>query len=871
NDDQTKELNLTNSADTEVIVEDKGSGKKGGSTVDQFSIARSEVSAATPSSPLLGINIVLILDVLLLFSFGVDVNLNGNSPTPTRVVDGVVQHVAPTTAEQRLAKKNELNARGTLLMALLDKHQLKFNIYKDAKSLMEAIEKILQKLISQLEILGESLSQEDINFKFLRSLPSEWRTHTLIWRNKVDLEDQSLDDLFNNLKIYEAEVKNSYSTSPTTQNVAFVSSQNTDSTNKSVSAVTSVSAASTKVPVSALPNVDNLSDVVIYSFFASQSNSLESIEARLIVYQYNENVFEEDIKLLKLDVMLRDNALVELRKKFERAEQEKDELKLKLENFQTSSKNLSKLLASQITDKTRLGYDNQVFNSTVFDYDKLISFDSDVSMYTSPVHDRYKSREGYHVVPPPYTGNFMPHKPDLVFHDAPTAKDESEGEPMPTHKAPSFVQTSEHVKTPRPSVKPVEHPTPVKTLGKTFQCLEVIDIAGIERLVWPSKHGVTKAHSLIRRPINHIPSPKNSNFHQNITTVKARQVNAVQGVKGNWGNPQQALKDKSVIDSGCSRHMTGNTSYLSNFEEINGGYIAFSGNPKGGKITGKGKIRTCKLDIDDVYFVKELKFNLSSVSQMCDKMNSVLFTDTECIVLSSDFKLPDENNVLLWVPRENNMYNVDLKNIAPLADLTCLFAKATIDEASNIEPLVRPNLSVLSANHYKGSRPTWLFDIDTLTQSMNYQPVVEGNQPNSSAGIQENLDTDSDGAFADKENESEVHVSPSSSDKPQKHDEKAKRKAKGKSPIQLSTGVRDLSDEFEEFPDNSTNRVNAASTPVTAVGPNSTNSTNIFSAAGPSNTVVSQTFEIGFENPDYPDKVYKVVKALYGLHQAPRA
>nr|GFA70851.1 hypothetical protein [Tanacetum cinerariifolium] len=70
-----------------------------------------------------------------------EVILNGDCPTPTRVVDGVVQAVAPTTVEQRLAKKNELRARGTLLMALPDKHQLKFNIHKDAKSLMEAIEK----------------------------------------------------------------------------------------------------------------------------------------------------------------------------------------------------------------------------------------------------------------------------------------------------------------------------------------------------------------------------------------------------------------------------------------------------------------------------------------------------------------------------------------------------------------------------------------------------------------------------------------------------------------------------------------------------------------------------------------------------------
>nr|GEV64367.1 putative ribonuclease H-like domain-containing protein [Tanacetum cinerariifolium] len=111
--------------------------------------------------------------------------------------------------EQRLAKKNKLKVKGTLLMALPDKNQLKFNIHKDSKSLMEAIKKRLQKVISQLEILGESISQEDINLKFLRSLPAEWKTHTLIRRNKPDLEEQSLDDLFNNFNIYKAKVKSS--------------------------------------------------------------------------------------------------------------------------------------------------------------------------------------------------------------------------------------------------------------------------------------------------------------------------------------------------------------------------------------------------------------------------------------------------------------------------------------------------------------------------------------------------------------------------------------------------------------------------------------------------------------------------------------
>ncbi|GKA80398.1 ribonuclease H-like domain-containing protein [Tanacetum coccineum] len=147
------------------------------------------------------------------------------------------------------------------------------------------------------------------------------------------------------------------------------------------------------------------------------------------------------------------------------------------------------------------------------------------------------------------------------------------------------------------------------------------------------------------------------------------------------GNPQMVLQDQGVIDSGCSRHMTGNMSYLTDYEEIDEGYVAFGGNPKGGKITRKGTIKTDNLDFENVYFVRELKFNLFSVSQMCDKKNSVLFNDTEYIVLSPNFKLIDESQILLRVPRKNNMYSVDLKNIVPKGGLTCLFAKATSDES----------------------------------------------------------------------------------------------------------------------------------------------------------------------------------------------
>ncbi|GJT73978.1 retrovirus-related pol polyprotein from transposon TNT 1-94 [Tanacetum coccineum] len=121
--------------------------------------------------------------------------------------------------------------------------------------------------------------------------------------------------------------------------------------------------------------------------------------------------------------------------------------------------------------------------------------------------------------------------------------------------------------------------------------------------------------------------------------------------------------------------------HLSDFKEFDGGYVTFGGGANGGRITGKGTIKTDKLDFEDVYFVKELKFNLFKVSQMCDKKNYVLFTDSECLVLSPNFKLPDESQVLLKIPRQNNMYSFDMKNIVPKDGLTCLVAKATSEES----------------------------------------------------------------------------------------------------------------------------------------------------------------------------------------------
>nr|GEW96998.1 hypothetical protein [Tanacetum cinerariifolium] len=276
-----------------------------------------------------------------------EVILNGDSPSPTRIVDGVVQIIAPTTAEQRLAKKNELKARGTLLMALSDKHQLKFNIHKDAKTLMEAIEK-------------------------------------------------------------------------------------------------SVSAAISKAPVSTLPNVDSLSDAVIYSFFASQSNSPQLDNEDL--KQINADDLEEiDLKWQMAMLTMRarkecrsprDNRNKEAPRRTVPVEADEEPTSYALMAYaslssssssgsdnETSSKNLSKLLESKVSDKTDLGFDSQVFDRQVLDCKELHSHVSNDSVPKSPMNDRYKSCEGYHVAPPSYTGTFMPPKHDLVFNDAPNASE----------------------------------------------------------------------------------------------------------------------------------------------------------------------------------------------------------------------------------------------------------------------------------------------------------------------------------------------------------------------------------------------------------------------------------------------------------------
>ncbi|KAJ9544155.1 hypothetical protein OSB04_023862 [Centaurea solstitialis] len=135
------------------------------------------------------------------------------------------------------------------------------------------------------------------------------------------------------------------------------------------------------------------------------------------------------------------------------------------------------------------------------------------------------------------------------------------------------------------------------------------------------------------------------------------------------------------VDSGCSRHMTGIMSLLEDFKRFEGGHVAFGDNPNGGKISGKGKVSKGKMTFDDVYFVEQLKYNLLSVSQVCDKKFGVFFTDTECLILAPGYKI-DESKVMLRTPRKDNVYCLDIEDASSLSSLNCLFSKASVSESS---------------------------------------------------------------------------------------------------------------------------------------------------------------------------------------------
>ncbi|GKB63720.1 ribonuclease H-like domain-containing protein [Tanacetum coccineum] len=494
---------------------------------------------------------------------------------------------------------------------------------------------MLQKIVSQLAILGENISQEDLNLKFLRSLPSEWNTHVVVWRNKPDLDTIRFDDLYNNFKIVEQEVKGTASSSSNSQNMAFVSSPN--STNEVNTAYrvrttkTQVSPASTHDSTASTQiSTANLCDDTIYAFLSYMAD---------------------------------------------------DEVP---------------------TNMARIAFSDSEGVRYLIKVEKGVGFTS------------------YNVVPPPLTGLFSPLKYDLSNSG------------LEEFQQPEFEGYG-----PKPSKSVCE--------DTSNEVRESLDAPLIEELVSDEKKNV----SLTVVKIEFVrPKQQEKSVRKPVKYAEIYRSQSPRGNQRNYNNQKsQKLgsdfvmynKDCFVygsfnqVQADCNYHQRERVVFENNYTRVDYNYFAKKAHPNAHRNmvpkavlmkTGlrplnnarllihahhpkttvysarpmSRTLKTGKLDFEDVYFVKELQFNLFSVSQMYDKKNYVLFTDTGCFVLSPDFKLAYESQVLLKVPRKKNMYSVDIKNIVPKESLTCLVANATLDESmlwyrrlgheSNTKPLV---------------------------------------------------------------------------------------------------------------------------------------------------------------------------------------
>nr|GEV30456.1 hypothetical protein [Tanacetum cinerariifolium] len=885
----------------------------------------------------------------LLILYGVDEDLTN-----------LAKPVAPTTAEQRLARKNELKARGTLLMALPDKHQLKFNSHNDAKTLMEAIEKrhyytkhslcpllTLTTLLSQLVLLPVFLPQSSC---------TQLDNDDLKQIDADDLEEIDLKWECRSPKDSRRNGSYDWSFQAKEEPANYALMAFSYSSSFSDNEVVSCSKACTKAYAQLQSHYAKLTadfqksqfDVISYQI------GLKSVEARLLVYKQNESIFEEDIKLLKLE--------------------------------------------------------------------------SDESWAPSSLYDKFQSSDGYHVVPPPYTRTFMPTIPDLVFNNAPNdvktdhlaftaklspTKPDQDLSLTNRSSAPiieDWVSDSEdesETKTPQISKPvPITGVRPVSTVVPKTSVTRPKQVQPI----------VTKTNSPPKRHTNRSPSPKSSTSPPRVTAVKALVVSAAQGMQGKWewrlkcpilnhGNPQHALKDNEVIDSGCSRHMTRNMSSLSDFIELNGGYFAFGGNLVRGLPTkvfendntcvackkGKQHRASCKTkhvssveqplyklhmdlfgptfikslnkksyclvvtddysrsdngtefknnDLNQFYGMKGIKREFSvprtpQYNRIAERKNRILIEATRTMLADSLLPIP------FWVEAVNNACYVEAVNNACYVQNRVLVTQPhnktpyellhgrtpsigfmrpfgcpvtilnTLDSLGKFDRKVDEGFLV---GYSVSSKAFRVFNSRTrIVQETLHVNILE-NKPNV-AGFQDKYDAEK----AREESDQQYVLFPvwsSSSTNP--HNTDGDAAFDGKEP------------KFDEK-SMSLKSMFLQAVVLSQISPNSTNT---FSVAGPSNVVASpshgksscidacqlyddpdmpeleditysddeddvgskadfnnlETSIIGspipttrvhtdhlvtqiieFEDPDHPNKVYKMVKALYGLHQAPRA
>ncbi|GJX08899.1 putative ribonuclease H-like domain-containing protein [Tanacetum coccineum] len=633
-----------------------------------------------------------------------DVIENGNSFKPvaqtTTNADGTSTSLipGPVTTEEKVQKKNDVKARSMLLMALPNEHLMTFNQYKDAKTLFAAIQtrfgesldsifNRLQKIVSQLAILGENISQEDLNLKFLRSLPSEWNTHVVVWRNKPDLDTMSFDDLYNNFKIVEQEVKGTTSSSSSlnSQNMAFVSSpSSTNEVNTAYgvsTANTQVSLASTQVSTASTQiSTANLSDATIYAFLANQPNGSQ------LVHKDLEQIHEDDLEEMDLKWQL---ALLSMRTRREcRGPRNQDSRNMNQDSSrrtinveETSSKAMLAIDGAGF-DWSYMADDEVATNMALMDLSDSKFNKSEFNLATykrglASVEEQlvfYKKNE---VI---FYEQLAILKRDISYKDSEISMLKSELQNLKQEKESNQLKIENFDNASKSLNKLIRSQIPDKSRKEEFQQPEF------------EGYGPKTSKSDNEDISNEVGESPDASLVEELVSDKLEKKTVFPTVaKIEFVRPKQ--QEKPVRKSAdYNYHQRERVVSGNNYTRVNYNYSSKKAHPSAHKNmvpravlqkTGLRSLNTAR-PVNTAH-PKTIGYPQKEDQGYVDSGCSRHMTGNMSYL--SDFKefdggyLADESQILLKVPRKNNMYIVDMKNIIPKESLNYLVAKATLDES----------------------------------------------------------------------------------------------------------------------------------------------------------------------------------------------
>nr|GEY04165.1 ribonuclease H-like domain-containing protein [Tanacetum cinerariifolium] len=436
--------------------------------------------------------------------------------------------VPSVTVQQILARTTERKAKSTLLMAIPDEHLARFHGIKDAKTLWATI----------------------------KTRFGAWCNISLIMRNKPGIDNLDIDDLYNNLKVYEADIKGSSGSFSNSHNVDFVSAESTSNTNE-LNAAYSVTTATCHS--SQAQGSSSYADELMFSFFANQSSSLQLDNEDL------EQIDQDDLE--QMDIKWQVAMLSTRVKRFYKKTRRKLEFngkepvgfdKTKVEYFNYHRRGhfarncrSARNSGNGSRDAGNAGYRGRDNEEEATNF-ALIAFTSNPSSSS-----RSNSEEE---VTETVFDNHSSDEENIIANDRFKTEvfTRSGRIPVSADKPKAATSTS--------AAKPVNTAGPTQSV-----------------IFSKSRSAFYKSHSSIRTPFYNVTAHSRRNSTERVNTAGSKAVSAV---KGNMGHPQQALKNKEIVDSGCSKHMTGNKAYLAYYQEISdGGFVAFGSSR--GKITGK--------------------------------------------------------------------------------------------------------------------------------------------------------------------------------------------------------------------------------------------------------------------------------------------